>query len=162
MNTFLLRYPSWLALGLVGAAMTVLPASAQVTEPKATAASASAPEPSAQVKPVAEAASSVPAAAVKPAMEPPPPATETAETTPTESYDDAFDAPPLQVGDATMNLLAWQSSGAIASQTPRRIPGDIARRNYERYLKSFEHPIPEYMGSSLNSSNGAASSGQAR
>ncbi len=161
MNTLLLPYPSWLALGLFGAAMIVLPAAAQVAEPKAAVASASAPAPSAEAKSAAEAASSVPAAATRPTMEPPP-ATETAETTPAESYDDAFDAPPLQVGDATMNLLAWQSSGAIASQTPRRIPGDVARRSYERYLKSFEHPIPEYMGSSLNSSNGAAASGQAR
>ncbi|WP_208511244.1 DUF3613 domain-containing protein [Variovorax paradoxus] len=161
MNTFSLRYPSWLALGLVGASMIVLPASAQVAESKAAAPSTATSEPSAQAKPAVEAATSAPAAAAKPAMEVPP-ATDTAETSPAESYDEAFDAPPLQVGDATMNLLAWQSSGAIASQTPRRIPGDIARRNYERYLKSFEHTIPEYMGSSLNSSTGGAASGQAR
>lgn len=161
MNTFLLRYPSWLALGLVGAAMIVLPASAQVAEPKGTAKSAPAPEPSAQAKPATEAVPPVSTAPTVPVAQAPVPA-ETAETTPAESYDDAFDAPPLQVGDATMNLLAWQSSGAIASQTPRRIPGDLARRNYERYLKSFEHPIPEYMGSSLNSSSSSAAPGQAR
>ncbi|WP_431127708.1 DUF3613 domain-containing protein [Variovorax paradoxus] len=56
---------------------------------------------------------------------------------------------PLRVGDATEGLLAWQRSGQIASPTPRPIPGVIAHRSYERYLKSFEHPIPEYLNSSV-------------
>lgn len=56
---------------------------------------------------------------------------------------------PLRVGDATEGLLAWQRSGQIASPTLRPIPGVIAHRSYERYLKSFEHPIPEYLNSSV-------------
>ncbi|MGJ7500546.1 DUF3613 domain-containing protein [Variovorax sp. ZT5P49] len=52
-----------------------------------------------------------------------------------------------QVGDATQGLLAWQRSGEIASATPRPIAGEIASRSYQRYLKSFEFPIPESMGS---------------
>jgi hypothetical protein len=52
-----------------------------------------------------------------------------------------------QVGDATQDLLAWQRSGEIASVTPRPIAGEIASRSYQRYLKSFEFPIPESMGS---------------
>lgn len=62
-------------------------------------------------------------------------------------------APPLQVGDATQDLLTWQRSGVIASQTPRPIPGAIAYRSYERYLKSFEFPIPEHLNSSVKSSS---------
>jgi len=60
-------------------------------------------------------------------------------------------APPLQVGDATQDLFAWQRSGVIASPTPRPIPGAIAYRSYERYLKSFEYPIPEHLNSSVKS-----------
>lgn len=62
---------------------------------------------------------------------------------------------PLQVGDATQGLLAWQRSGEIASPTPRFIAGNVANRSYERYLKSFEFPIPERMSSSVKSSSGS-------
>jgi Protein of unknown function (DUF3613) len=64
---------------------------------------------------------------------------------------------PLQVGDATQGLLAWQRSGEIASTTPRPIAGSVATRSYERYLKSFEFPIPERMSSSVKSSSGSGS-----
>ncbi|WP_285413416.1 DUF3613 domain-containing protein [Variovorax sp. efr-133-TYG-130] len=58
-----------------------------------------------------------------------------------------------QVGDATQGLLAWQRSGEIASPTPRPIAGDVASRSYERYMKSFEFPIPERMSSIVKSSS---------
>lgn len=64
----------------------------------------------------------------------------------------------LQVGDATQGLLAWQRGGEISSTTPRTIAGDIASRSYERYLKSFEYPIPERMTSSVKSTSGGGSS----
>ncbi|ATA56654.1 hypothetical protein D3C87_971680 [compost metagenome] len=64
---------------------------------------------------------------------------------------------PLQVGDSTSNLFAWQRSGEIASKTPRQIAGNIAGRSYERYLKSFEFPIPERMNSTVKASTGSAS-----
>lgn len=61
---------------------------------------------------------------------------------------------PLQVGDATQGLLAWQRSGDVASKTPRPIAGAVAQRSHERYLKSFEFPIPERMSSSVKTSTG--------
>lgn len=67
----------------------------------------------------------------------------------------------LQVGDATQSLLAWQRSGEITSATPRTISGDVANRSYERYLKSFEFPIPERMTSSVKPSSGGGSGGGA-
>ena len=65
----------------------------------------------------------------------------------------AYEPEPLQIGDATQNLLAWQRGGELASATPRPITGNVANRSYERYLKSFEYPIPERMTSSVKSSN---------
>ncbi|MCY1530190.1 hypothetical protein D9M68_653680 [compost metagenome] len=62
---------------------------------------------------------------------------------------------PLQVGDSTSSLFAWQRSGEIASKTPRPIAGSVAGRSYERYLKSFEHPIPEHMNSTVKASTGS-------
>jgi hypothetical protein len=67
---------------------------------------------------------------------------------------------PLQVGDATQALLAWQSGGEISSATPRPIAGAVANRSYERYLKSFEFPIPERMTSSVKSNGGNGSAGK--
>ncbi|HEX7865648.1 MAG TPA: DUF3613 domain-containing protein [Variovorax sp.] len=65
----------------------------------------------------------------------------------------------LQIGDATQSLLAWQRSGEITSATPRTIAGDVANRSYERYLKSFEFPIPERMTSSVKPSSGGGGGG---
>ncbi|MDR6427023.1 hypothetical protein J2738_003161 [Variovorax paradoxus] len=73
-----------------------------------------------------------------------------------------FDPLPLLLGDATQNLLAWQRSGEIASPIPRPIAGSVASRSYERYLKSFEHPIPEHLSSTVTKSNGGGSSSGSR
>jgi len=55
--------------------------------------------------------------------------------------DDAFVA--AEPGDATRHLLEMQVS---ASRPGPRLPmlGDEATASYRRYLKSFEHPIPEF------------------
>lgn len=48
-----------------------------------------------------------------------------------------------QVGDATRSLLEKQRAGSLASEAPHPIAGEVAQRSYERYLRSFERPIPE-------------------
>jgi hypothetical protein len=73
-----------------------------------------------------------------------------------EEQEDAFDL-PHQVGDATSSLFTWQRSGEIASPTTRPIAGSVAGRSYERYLKSFEFPIPERMNSTVKASTGGGS-----
>lgn len=55
----------------------------------------------------------------------------------------AAPAAAVQVGDATQSLLEKQRAGTLASSTPRPIAGEVAQRSYERYLRSFERPIPE-------------------
>ncbi|RYX89638.1 MAG: DUF3613 domain-containing protein [Comamonadaceae bacterium] len=57
-----------------------------------------------------------------------------------------------KVGDATRALLAHQADGVSASAVPRPIAGDVAQRSYERYLKSFEYPVPESFGTTVKSS----------
>jgi len=59
--------------------------------------------------------------------------------------------PALKVGEATQGLLALQSSGAAASPMARPIPGDVAGRSYQRYIKSFEYAIPERFGAAVKS-----------
>jgi hypothetical protein len=76
-----------------------------------------------------------------------------------EAEAEEFDSPPpLLMGDATQSLLAWQRSGELASRTPRPIAGSVATRSYERYIKSFEHPIPESLGSTVAKSKGGSGS----
>ena len=99
--------------------------------------------------------SAVPAATASPAADKAPPAEPAGMPPPNDAQAEPEYAPPLQVGDATQSLLAWQASGDIASTTPRPIPGAIAYRSYERYLKSFEFPIPETFTSSVKPSSSA-------
>ena len=62
----------------------------------------------------------------------------------------------LPIGAATHGLLALQRGGSAASATPRPIAGDVAGRSYQRYLKSFEHPIPQSYSTTVKSSNSGA------
>jgi hypothetical protein len=48
-----------------------------------------------------------------------------------------------EVGDTTHYLLQLQTSGSQAGK-PLPMLGDEATASYRRYLKSFEHPIPDF------------------
>jgi len=74
------------------------------------------------------------------------------------SVDDPLVTPSRTVGDATMRLLALQRSGSVASPVAQPISGEVASRSYARYLKSFEHPIPERLGVT-GAQGGAAGNG---
>jgi hypothetical protein len=92
-----------------------------------------------------------------------PQAPQPAEAKEAQAEVEEFDPPPLRMGDATQSLLSRQRSGEIASRTPRPIAGSVASRSYERYIKSFEHPIPEHLGSTVaKSKSGGGSSAGAR
>lgn len=55
-------------------------------------------------------------------------------------------APPPMAGAETRAWLQLQSGGSHAGVAARQ-PGDAASRAYQRYLKSFEHPVPKsYFG----------------
>ncbi len=58
-------------------------------------------------------------------------------------------APVVRVGDATYSLLQRQREGREASATPRPIDGAVAELSQQRYLKSFEQPVPAWFGSHL-------------
>lgn len=57
-----------------------------------------------------------------------------------------------RIGSATRALLRLQASG---QQAGRRLPvlGDQASASYARYLKSFEHPIPEFFENKVKDSS---------
>lgn len=66
---------------------------------------------------------------------------------------------PLRDGDTTRNLFRLQASGQRAGQ---RLPilGDQATLSYARYLKSFEHEIPDFFETDVARSKDASSSGR--
>lgn len=71
---------------------------------------------------------------------------------PAPGFAPAEAAPPFhanQVGDATRYLLRQQTEG---SQGGNSLPmlGDEASAAYRRYLKSFDHPIPDFYDTTLS------------
>jgi hypothetical protein len=62
------------------------------------------------------------------------------------------------IGDATLSILALQRSGQLAAP-PQPMLGVQASAAYARYLKSFDHPIPEHLDSSVGTVGGATSGG---
>lgn len=63
-----------------------------------------------------------------------------------------------QIGDATRSLFRLQASG---QQAGPRLPilGDQATLSYARYLKSFQHEIPDFFETDVGKSKGTSSSG---
>ena len=64
------------------------------------------------------------------------------------------------VGSVTRQLFAMQSQGTNAGRL-LPIPGPEASASYQRYLKSFAHPIPEFYETTVskNASSASGSSG---
>ncbi|HHA2897534.1 TPA: DUF3613 domain-containing protein [Stenotrophomonas maltophilia] len=64
-----------------------------------------------------------------------------------------------QIGDTTRDLFRLQASGQQAGQ---RLPilGDQATLSYARYMKSFEHEIPDFFETDVAKSKGTSSSGR--
>ncbi|MCD9087419.1 DUF3613 domain-containing protein [Stenotrophomonas sp. SY1] len=56
-----------------------------------------------------------------------------------------------QIGDTTRALLQLQADGSRAGNALPML-GEAASRSYQRYLNSFDHPIPEYFEATLPSS----------
>ncbi|GGA01856.1 DUF3613 domain-containing protein [Dyella caseinilytica] len=76
----------------------------------------------------------------------------TAPNTPTPGFAPAESAPPFhasQVGDTTRYVLQLQADGTQAGK-PLPMLGDEATAAYRRYLKSFEHPIPDFYDTTLS------------
>ncbi|MDR7097034.1 DUF3613 domain-containing protein [Hydrogenophaga laconesensis] len=57
--------------------------------------------------------------------------------------------PEVRVGDATHSLLQRQREGREASPYARPIDGRVADLSHQRYLKSFEQPVPPWFNSGL-------------
>jgi hypothetical protein len=51
--------------------------------------------------------------------------------------------PNAKFETVTSRLLAQQSSGQNASAQEQHLSGKVSTEVYERYIKSFSHPIPE-------------------
>jgi len=60
-------------------------------------------------------------------------------------------------GSQTRLWLATQTDGTYAVTDERPMPGEVATLVYQRYLKSFTHPIPErYESDSFKTSGGGS------
>lgn len=66
-------------------------------------------------------------------------------------------------GTETRAWVQLQKNGKAASKQKRPVPGEVAEKSYERYVKSFDHPIPEtYSRESFNSSGGGSGSSSSK
>lgn len=64
-------------------------------------------------------------------------------------------ARPDERGEATRQWLERQRQGAQASAKAQPLPGPVMEGIYERYRKSFSHPIPEHLGGERGGAAGA-------
>ncbi len=83
-----------------------------------------------------------------------------AEPAPMPAYADAAApyVPPAtysnEIGSATRHLLQLQADNAIAGP-PRPMLGTEASAAYQRYLESFNHPIPEFFETNVETDSGS-------
>lgn len=71
------------------------------------------------------------------------------------------DANNYQLGDEVRAWTDLQKSGAASNKAPQPMPGEIADKVYERYLKTFDYGIPQsFDRQSFVGSGGGGSGGQ--
>lgn len=83
---------------------------------------------------------------------PPPPSASPAPSTPYAATTEAT----TDVGNTTRQLFAMQSQHTGGGRA-LPIPGAEASASYQRYLKSFTHPIPEFYETSVSKNTGGSS-----
>jgi len=114
---------------------------------------------SAQQQPITGQMMASPATAATPALATPP-APSPGEAPPAATPSPAMAQPafmsdyyPTQTGDTTRHLLQMQARGDHAAPA-RPMLGVEASIAWRRYLKSFEHPIPEFYETAVGKSTG--------
>ncbi|MFK4440722.1 hypothetical protein ABH944_000890 [Caballeronia udeis] len=88
------------------------------------------------------------------------PPVEAAQAQAVQAGEPDADVPVTRIGDAAHSILAIQRSGQAASPAQPML-GPEASAAYARYLKSFDHPIPEHLDSSVGTVGGAIGGGAA-
>jgi len=75
-----------------------------------------------------------------------------------QRYTPPAPPPRSEIGQTTRDLLRMQAQGTHAGA---RLPilGDQAAASYARYLKSFEHEIPEFLKTSVKKDVGGSNDG---
>jgi hypothetical protein len=113
------------------------------------------PQPPAATLPAQPAAQPPAAASVPPPVAPTP---AYAAGLPAERYTPPAPPPRSEIGQTTRDLLRMQAQGTHAGA---RLPilGDQAAASYARYLKSFEHEIPEFLKTSVKKDAGGSNDG---
>ncbi len=75
---------------------------------------------------------------------------------PQPRHEAAVQLPATHIGDSTIAWLAIQRDGRLAAPAQPML-GAEADAAYRRYLKSFDHPIPEHLDSSVGTVGGGSS-----
>lgn len=95
------------------------------------------------------------------ALQAAPPAEPPSDAAPPSAPAAGPQASRSRIGDATTALLDLQRSAAVASPTDRPVNADVATRNYQRYLESFTHKVPEFFDATVGRSSSAGGGGGA-
>ena len=59
-------------------------------------------------------------------------------------------ADPKPIGQDTQKWIDLQKSSEQASPDERPLSGDVAKRTYQRYLRSFEADVPQEFETGVN------------
>ena len=71
------------------------------------------------------------------------------------------DSSNYQLGDEVRAWTDLQKSGAASNKVPQPMPGEIADKVYDRYLKTFDYAIPQsFNRESFVGGGGGGSGGQ--